>query len=140
LLQIAERRLDQLVHSIVSAETLPTAPLWHSTTVRICALKPAASSYGKLTGQSRTIWVITESADNLSWCFLQLQDILTPVFNYIDHSDVFGHLADIAIEFLGRNCCGEQKFEADLRARVLLLLITQSARRLLSNTCSPTAD
>ncbi len=140
LLQTAERRLDELVRSIISTEVLPTAPLWHSATVRICARKPEVRSSGRLTSQTRTIWIVTEFADNLSWCFLQLQDILTPAIDYIDHSDVFGHLADTAIEFLGRTSAGEQNFEPDQRARALLLLITQGARRLLINSRTATAD
>ena len=78
-------------------------------------------------------WVVTEYVEPLSWCFLQLQNILTPKLDHTGSQDVFSHLADASIDFLGRSSAGELDFEPNARGKALLLFVLQCARRLVAN-------
>jgi len=130
-----DERIQALIASVASARVLPAAAPWAGTSVLICAPgqdwsdSPNTSAYTS----NGVIWVVTEYVEQLSWCFLQLQNILTSSLDYIGSQDVFSHLAEAAIDFLGRSSAGELDFHPDARAKALLLLVLQNARRLISN-------
>ena len=124
-----------LVQKVADAEQLPSAPPWAGATVLVCAPgqdwtdSPNTSAYAS----NGMTWVVTEYVEPLSWCFGQLQNILAPRLDYVGAQDVFSHLADAAIDFLGRTSAGELDFQPDARAKALLLFVLQCARRLVGN-------
>ena len=124
-----------LIQKVASADQLPTAEPWAGTSVLICAPgqdwsnSPNTSAYAS----NGMTWVVTEYVEPLSWCFLQLQNILSPHLDYVGSRDVFSHLADASIDFLGRTSAGELNFQPDARAKALLLFVLQCARRLVAN-------
>lgn len=130
-----DKQIHALVRQVASASVLPAAAPWAGTSVLICAPgqnwtdAPNTSAYSS----NGVTWVVTEFSEQLSWCFLQLQNILTPSLDYIGSQDVFSHLAEAAIDFLGRSSAGELDFHPDVRARTLLLFVLQCARRLIGN-------
>ena len=130
-----DKLILELIEQVANASELPTAPPWRGTTVLICAPgqdwsdSPNVSAY---TSNGVT-WVVTEYVEQLSWCFLQLQNILTPRIDYIGTLDVFSHLAEAAIDFLGRSSAGELDFNPEARGKALLLFVLQCARRLTNN-------
>lgn len=130
-----DQQISDLVQQVTLARELPVAAPWAGTSVLICAPgqdwseSPNTSAYGS----NGVTWVVTEYVEQLSWCFLQLQNILTPRLDYIGSQDVFSHLADAAIDFLGRSSAGELDFHPDARAKALLLFVLQCARRLVGN-------
>ncbi len=130
-----DQQIHALVQAVAQARQLPVAAPWASTSVLICAPgqnwsdSPDSGAYSS----SGVTWVVTEHVEQLSWCFLQLQNILTPRLDYIGAQDVYSHLADAAIEFLGRHTAGELNFQPETRAKALLLFVLQCARRLVGN-------
>lgn len=130
-----DEQIHTLIGSVARAEVLPVAAPWAGTSVLICAPgqdwsdPPNTSAYSS----NGVTWVVTEYVEQLSWCFLQLQNILTPSMDYIGSQDVFSHLAEAAIDFLGRSSAGELDFNPEARGKALLLFILQCARRLISN-------
>ena len=149
-----DQQIAALVQQVAHAKELPTAAAWAGTSVLICApgqdwpdSGSGSSSSSNITRAGSTAgatptsaypssgvtWVVTEYVEQLSWCFLQLQNILNPRLDYIGSQDVFSHLADAAIDFLGRSSAGELDFQPEARAKALLLFVLQCARRLVRN-------
>jgi len=93
-----DKLILDLIERVAHSRTLPTAEPWHGTSVLICAPgqdwsdSPNVSAYNS----SGITWVVTEYVEQLSWCFLQLQNILTHRMDYIGAQDVFSHLAEAA--------------------------------------------
>jgi len=133
--QEIDAHLRALVQTVADSEQLPSAEPWAGATVLICAPgqdwtdSPNTSAYAS----NGMTWVVTEFVEPLSWCFAQLQNILSPRLDLVGTQDVFSHLADAAIEFLGRTSAGELEFQPEARAKALLLFVLQCARRLLGN-------
>ena len=131
----ADQQIQALVKKVAAAKVLPVAAPWAGTSVLICAPgqdwsdPPNTSAYSS----NGVTWVVTEYVEQLSWCFLQLQNILTPSMDHIGSQDVFSHLAEAAIDFLGRSSAGELDFNPEARGKALLLFVLQCARRLISN-------
>ncbi len=131
----ADQQIQELIALVASTPVLPVAEPWKGTSVLICAPgqdwtdSPNTSAYSS----NGVVWVVTEFFEQLSWCFLQLQNILSPRMDYIGSQDVFSHLAEAAIDFLGRSSAGELDFNPNARGKALLLFVLQCARRLTNN-------
>lgn len=130
-----DQQIHELIARVANAPVLPVAEPWQGASVLICAPgqdwtdSPNTSAYSS----NGITWIVTEYVEQLSWCFLQLQNILSPSMDYIGAQDVFSHLAEAAIDFLGRSSAGELDFNPDARGKALLLFVLQCARRLINN-------
>jgi len=133
--QEIDKHIFELIQKVANAEQLPSAEPWAGPTVLVCAPgqdwseSPNTSAYAS----NGMTWVVTEYVEPLSWCFSQLQNILSPHLDHVGYQDVFSHLADASIDFLGRTSAGELDFKPEARAKALLLFILQCARRLVAN-------
>ena len=125
-----------LIHQVANTTSLHSAPPWTGTSVLICAPGQdwSASTNTSAYASNGITWVVTEYVEQLSWCFLQLENILASRLDYIGKQDVFSHLAESAIDFLGRSSAGEMNFDPNARAKALMLFVLQCARRLTSQT------
>lgn len=132
----ANTRLTELTGQIAHYRDLPRSRLWQSETVIIRESSdgddPIDGFRGTASIYSKQTLIVTKFAQQLSWCFEQLQHILRPVIDYIRLHDAFGFIADAAIEFLSRRSAGELEFEPAARAKALLLFVVQSSRRLVA--------
>ena len=132
----ANRRLTELTEQIANFGDLPRSKLWHSETVIVREYSEQDAQNSEFDGEAgiyaKQTLIVTKFAQQLSWCFEQLQHILRPVIDYIRLHDAFGFIADAAIEFLGRRSAGEMEFDPAARAKALLLFVVQSTRRLVA--------
>jgi len=105
-----DKLILELIEQVANSQALPTAAPWQGASVLVRAPgqdwsdSPNVSAYNS----NGVTWVVTEYVAQLSWCFLQLQNILTPRIDYIGTQDVFSHLAEAAIDFLGRSSAGRR--------------------------------
>ncbi len=131
-----DEQISHLIELVANADCLPKTEPWAGATVLICAPgqnwseSPNTSAYPS----NGMTWVVTEYVEPLSWCFMELQKVFSERIDYAGSQDVYIHLADAAIEFLGRSSAGELEFHPDARAKALLLFVLQCARRLVGAT------
>lgn len=128
-----DEQISHLINLVASTNHLPKAEPWAGATVLICAPgqnwsdSPNTNAYPS----NGMTWVVTEYVEPLSWCFAELQKVFSQRMDHAGSEDVYLHLADAAIEFLGRSSAGELDFQPEARAKALLLFVLQCARRLV---------
>lgn len=133
--QVGERfqELQHKIQTLDLAYVSRSVELWEGADVIVCRRldnnvkewldeQPSAENFQKVEPRRRA--VVTDFAQEMSWLFLQIDDIFEDEIDYIYKYDLFGSLADTAVSYLEAN-------QNNVKLNQLLDAVLRRAERVL---------
>ena len=102
-----KKELDVLSRKLLE-EPIPSSQEWRGADVVIISQAPQTQGGGFYPAPR---YVVTRSAEQLSWLFVQLRDIFSDLYDSASKIEFFGRLANAALRYQNRCRGNEEQYE-----------------------------